>query len=86
MRLSPLYDLSSQLTYPELIEQRVAMNIGGRYDIPLIGFAEWQALASACGVGEDLLIDRLRRADGGQNWYINVGLAAPPLPTPKAQP
>jgi hypothetical protein len=26
--VGPLYDLSSQLPYPELIEQRVAMNIG----------------------------------------------------------
>jgi serine/threonine-protein kinase HipA len=60
IRLSPLYDLSSQLTYPELIEQRVAMKIGGQYDIPLIGFSEWQALASACRVNHETLVNRLR--------------------------
>jgi serine/threonine-protein kinase HipA len=60
IRLSPLYDLSSQLTYPELIEQRVAMSIGDQYDIPLIGFTEWQALASACRVNLETLLNRLR--------------------------
>jgi serine/threonine-protein kinase HipA len=40
VRLSPLYDLSSQLPYPDLIEQRVAMKIGDHYDIPLIGITE----------------------------------------------
>jgi serine/threonine-protein kinase HipA len=60
IRLSPLYDLSSQLTYPELIEQRVAMRIGDQYDIPRIGFTEWQALASACSVNQEILLNRLR--------------------------
>jgi serine/threonine-protein kinase HipA len=60
VRLSPLYDLSSQLPYPELIEQRVAMKIGDHYDIPLIGFTEWQALASACAVNPEILMNRLR--------------------------
>jgi hypothetical protein len=48
IRLSPFYDLSSQLPYPELIDQRVAMKIGDEYEIPLIGFSEWQALATGC--------------------------------------
>jgi serine/threonine-protein kinase HipA len=61
IRLSPLYDLSSQLPYPELIDQRVAMKIGDTYDIPLIGFGEWQALASACAVELELLMNRLRQ-------------------------
>jgi serine/threonine-protein kinase HipA len=61
IRLSPLYDLSSQLPYPELIDQRVAMKIGDEYDIPLIGFNEWQALASACAVDSEILINRLRQ-------------------------
>jgi serine/threonine-protein kinase HipA len=60
IRLSPLYDLSSQLTYPELIDQRVAMAIGGQYDIQLIGFSEWQALAVACNVDWKPLLDRVR--------------------------
>ena len=60
IRLSPLFDLSSQLTYPKLIEQRVAMAIGGRYDIPLIGLSEWRALAAACDVNQETLLERLR--------------------------
>ena len=61
VRLSPLYDLSSQLPYPELIVQRVAMEIGDRYDISLIGFTEWQSLASDCAVNPESLMNRLRR-------------------------
>jgi serine/threonine-protein kinase HipA len=61
IRLSPLYDLSSQLPYPELIDQQVAMKIGDEYDIPLIGFNEWQALASACAVDSEILMNRLRQ-------------------------
>ncbi len=64
IRLSPLYDLSSQLTYPELIEQRVAMRIGDQYDIPRIGFTEWQAIASACSVNQETLLNRLRDLGG----------------------
>ncbi|HMI73794.1 MAG TPA: type II toxin-antitoxin system HipA family toxin [Steroidobacteraceae bacterium] len=60
VRLSPLYDLSSQLPYPELIEQRVAMKIGDHYDIPLIGFTEWQSLALECAVNAEILLNRLR--------------------------
>ena len=61
IRLSPLYDLSSQLPYPELINQRVAMKIGDEYNIPLIGFNEWQALASACAIDSEMLMNRLRQ-------------------------
>jgi len=61
IRLSPFYDLSSQLPYPKLIDQRVAMKIGDEYDIPLIGFSEWQALASACTIDAEMLMNRLRQ-------------------------
>ena len=61
IRLSPLYDLSSQLPYPELIDQRVAMKIGDEYNIPHIGFNEWQALASACAIDSEMLMNRLRQ-------------------------
>ena len=61
IRLSPLYDLSSQLPYPELVDQRVAMKIGDEYSIPLIGFKEWQALASACAIDSEMLMNRLRQ-------------------------
>jgi serine/threonine-protein kinase HipA len=60
VRLSPLYDLSSQLPYPEFIEQNVAMKIGDYYEIPLIGFTEWQSLASECAVNPAILVNRLR--------------------------
>jgi len=59
--LSPLYDLSSQLPYPELIDQRVSMKIGGEYNIPLIGLAEWRDQALACGLDAEALINRLRQ-------------------------
>jgi serine/threonine-protein kinase HipA len=61
VRLSPLYDLSSQLPYPEFIEQNFAMKIGDYYEIPLIGLTEWQSLASECAVNPEILVNRLRR-------------------------
>jgi hypothetical protein len=45
-----MYSVRDMSFATELIEQRVAMKIGDHYDIPLIGFTEWQALASACAV------------------------------------
>jgi serine/threonine-protein kinase HipA len=59
--LSPLYDLSSQLPYPDLIDQRVAMKIGDEYDIPLIGLAEWHKQALACRLDAEGLVNRLRQ-------------------------
>jgi len=61
IRLGPLYDLSSQLPYPELIDQRLAMKIGDEYNIPLIGSSEWHALASACALDSALLMSRVRQ-------------------------
>ena len=41
------------------------MKIGEHYDNPLIGFTEWQSLASACAVNPEMLMNRLRHlADG----------------------
>jgi hypothetical protein len=37
------------------------MKIGGEYDIPLIGFSEWQALASSCTIDSEMLMNRLRQ-------------------------
>jgi hypothetical protein len=42
IRLAPLYDLSSQPPYPDLIEQRVAMKIGDQHHT--ISAAREQAL------------------------------------------
>jgi serine/threonine-protein kinase HipA len=53
IRLAPLYDLSSQLPYSELINQRVAMKIGDHYDIGRVGIADWRKLARACTIEEE---------------------------------
>lgn len=55
-RLAPLYDLSSQLPYPTLIAQRVAMKIGDHYDIAGIDAADWRKLARACALEEERLL------------------------------
>jgi len=56
VRLAPLYDLSSQLPYSELIAQRVAMKIGAHYDIARIGREDWLELAGACAVDPERVI------------------------------
>ena len=59
IRLAPLYDLSSQLPYPDLIAQRLAMKIGDHYDFALVTPADWRALARTCGVDEQQVISEL---------------------------
>lgn len=59
IRFAPLYDLSSQLPYPKLIEQRVAMKIGDHYDIWRIGIADWRKVARACTIDEDRVLTML---------------------------
>ena len=59
VRLAPLYDLSSQLPYHTLIEQRLAMKIGNRYDIPMVGIADWRKLAAACKLDFEIVVGRL---------------------------
>ena len=56
VRLAPLYDISSQLPYPELIAQRVAMKIGEHYDIALVRLSDWQNVARTCAVEEEGLV------------------------------
>lgn len=56
VRLAPLYDLSSQLPYPDLIAQRVAMKIGEHYDFSLVTAADWRALARDCALDEEQII------------------------------
>jgi serine/threonine-protein kinase HipA len=56
IRLAPLYDLSSQLPYPEIIAQSLAMKIGEHYDIALVGLEDWRSVARTCAVGEEDLI------------------------------
>lgn len=59
IRLAPLYDLSSQLPYPDLIEQRVAMKIGDHYDIGRVGIADWRKLARDCTIEEERVLTLL---------------------------
>lgn len=56
IRLAPLYDLSSQLPYPELISQRLAMKIGDHYEFALVTPADWRALARSCALDEEQII------------------------------
>jgi serine/threonine-protein kinase HipA len=59
MRLAPLYDVSSQLPYPELVAPRLSMKIGDHYDIARIGIAEWRKLADACAIDEERVLAML---------------------------
>lgn len=59
IRLAPLYDLSSQLPYPDLITQRVSMKIGDHYDIARVSLADWQSLARSCALNEEQVISML---------------------------
>lgn len=59
VRLAPLYDLSSQLPYPDLIAQRLAMKIGGHYDFALVTPADWRAVAHGCALDEDRILGTL---------------------------
>jgi serine/threonine-protein kinase HipA len=60
VRLSPLYDVSSQLPYQNQIPQRLAMKIGRFYDIASISVVDWQNLAGRCKLDEAQLLDRVR--------------------------
>jgi serine/threonine-protein kinase HipA len=65
IRLAPLYDVSSQLPYPDLIAQRLSMKIGDNYDIAHIDVADWRKLARACAIAEDrvlAMLDEMARA------------------------
>jgi serine/threonine-protein kinase HipA len=56
VRLAPLYDVSSQLPYPDLIGQRLSMKIGDHYDIARIGAADWRKLALECALEEERVL------------------------------
>lgn len=59
IRLAPLYDISSQLPYPEFVAQRVSMKIGQHYDIALVNLGDWGKLAATCAVPEERVLDML---------------------------
>jgi serine/threonine-protein kinase HipA len=59
VRLAPLYDLSSQLPYPDQVQAKVAMKIGDHYECSRIGLKDWRKLARSCAVDEDAIITPL---------------------------
>jgi serine/threonine-protein kinase HipA len=62
VRLAPLYDLASILPYDEidLCKVKLAMKVGGEYQLLQIGLRQWQKLAHDVRAGADQLVDRLR--------------------------
>ena len=62
VRLAPLYDLASILPYPAVDTSKVklAMKIGGEYQLRNIGLRHWQKLATELRLDEEKLIDRIR--------------------------
>jgi serine/threonine-protein kinase HipA len=63
VRLAPLYDLTSILPYDEFDPHaaRLAMQIGGEYQVSRIGSRQWQKLARELRLDGDAVIDELRR-------------------------
>lgn len=59
VRLSPLYDLSSQLPYQDKIPQRLAMKVGKHYEIGAIRRADWEALERQCKLPDGSVLERL---------------------------
>lgn len=59
IRLAPLYDISSQLPYQELVAQRMSMKIGDCYDVARVSIADWRKLARTCSVPEDRVVAML---------------------------
>ncbi len=62
VRLCPLYDLSSCLPYPQEIppqKARLAMKIGGNYQLSRIGVAAWEKAAKEWKLDSDEVTDRI---------------------------
>ncbi|HEX6473361.1 MAG TPA: type II toxin-antitoxin system HipA family toxin [Streptosporangiaceae bacterium] len=63
VRLAPLYDISSALPYPDLMNPhklKLAMKIGQEYRIKYIGRREWIRLARDLSLDADAVLDRVR--------------------------
>jgi serine/threonine-protein kinase HipA len=62
VRLAPFYDLASILPYDEfdLHKVKLAMKIGGEYELLNIGLRQWQKLAQEIRTDADALTNRLR--------------------------
>ncbi len=72
VRLAPLYDLSSQLPYPDLVAQRVSMKIGDHYEISRINVADWRKLAHNCGLEEERILGMIRDLGGALPDHISA--------------
>lgn len=60
-RLAPFYDLISTRFYPpELVNDDLAMSIGGRFNPDRIGMKQWQAFACEIGLTPESVAKRLR--------------------------
>lgn len=72
VRLAPLYDLSSQLPYPDLVAQRVSMKIGDHYETSRINVADWRKLAHNCGLEEERILGMIRDLGGALPDHISA--------------
>jgi serine/threonine-protein kinase HipA len=61
VRLAPLYDIASILTYDgfDMRKVKFAMKVGGEYTLSRIGLRQWQKLACEVRVDPEELISRL---------------------------
>jgi serine/threonine-protein kinase HipA len=61
VRLAPLYDVASTLPYDEidLKKAKLAMKVGGEYELAHIGLRQWQKFAREVRVDADEMIERL---------------------------
>lgn len=60
VRFAPLYDVSTQLPYPEQISQRLAMKVGRHYEVARICREDWCSLARGCRLDEEEVLAQLR--------------------------
>jgi len=62
IRLAPLYDVASILPYPgiHVPKLKMAMKIGGHYDLRMIGLRQWKAMATQLRLDEEQLVQRLQ--------------------------
>jgi serine/threonine-protein kinase HipA len=74
-RVAPLYDLSSQLPYPDLITQRVSMKIGDHYDIEGVRLTDWQNVAQRCALDQEQVISMLTQMARGLPDVISAARA-----------
>jgi serine/threonine-protein kinase HipA len=65
VRLAPLYDIISVLPYSDpardVRKLKLAMRIGGEYQLDAVTWRQWAKLAQQVGVGEEEMITRVRQ-------------------------